>query len=227
MSSRPAEATAPPTNPPVVTAPPALSALKGDEELPEPWRTRFRTWLSEQKNSSYVAVTAAQVVSNAVTVVLQRQATTDGVCLQGPSRLDLIENEGAPELTREIEHFGDDCCPGTDCTRTSDGWNLRYLSLLAAKNWQELALLLPAQRKLDWVINGDAEPKLTRKDVAAGRFSNAPNCGLMYNVPSCDALDEKSNRFNCRCDGGGYHVTYAWEREGSGFVLVAIAESSH
>jgi hypothetical protein len=166
-------------------------------------------------------------MSNAVSVVLQRQTRVDGVCLQGPSKLDLIESEGAPELTRDVQHFGDDCCPGTECARSSDGWYLRYLALLAAQNWQELSQLVPAKRKLVWTINGDEEPKLTRKDVAAGRFSNAPDCGLMYNVPGCEAIDERGTGFTCRCDGGGYHVTYAWEREGSGFVLVAIAEESH
>jgi hypothetical protein len=206
-----------------------VASLVGDEQLPEPWRARFRTWLSAQANATYVRVTASFVISNAVSVVLERRSEKDGVCLTGPSKLDLMQDAGTEQVSAEVQDFGDDCCPGTACERTSDGWNLRYLSLLGAKNWQELALLVPAQGKLTWTINGGEVPtvKVTRKDVAAGRFNEAPSCGFMYNVPSCDALAEGANAFTCRCDGGGYHVSYAWEREGTGFVLVSIDENSH
>ena len=176
-----------------------------------------------------MAVTRVEVVSNSVSVVLQRRSEVDGVCLQGPSKLDLIQYEGAPELTQEIRHFGDDCCPGTECVRTSEGWNLHYLSLLVDKNWKELAMLVPTKRKLVWSINGGEQPtvQLTRKQVAAGKLESAPGCGLVYDEPNCDALDDKAAGFTCRCDGGGYHVSYEWEREGAGFVLVGIAEDSH
>jgi hypothetical protein len=167
------------------------------------------------------------VVSNAASLVLLRHTEGNGACFEGPSKLDLIEYESGGELTVELQHFGDDCCPGTRCTRGPDGWNLRYLALLAAKNWQELSLLVPAKKKLTSVVNGEKPSTFSRKDVANGRFADAPSCGFMYNVTSCSELDEKTASFSCRCDGGGYHVTYDWEREGEGFVLVAISESSH
>jgi hypothetical protein len=226
-----ASATTPPapsTTPPAeALAQPAT--LKGDEQLPEPWRSRFRAWLSGEKSSPYVAVLDSQVVSNAAAVVLQRRQDANGACLQGPSRLDLIEHEGTKELTREVQHFGDDCCPGTECARTPNSWNLRYLALLAARDWQQLSRLVPAKRQLVWTINGGEVPtsRFTRKDVVAGRLQQAPSCGLIYNVPSCDALDAGGTGFTCRCDGGGSHVTYHWEREGPGFVIVAINEESH
>jgi hypothetical protein len=174
-------------------------------------------------------VTRVDVLTNFMYVVLRRRAEVGGVCLQGPSTLSLDQSAGSPEITQEIQHFGDDCCPGTECTRTSEGWNIHYLTLLADKNWKELSRLVPAKRKLTWTVNGSEEPtvKLTRKQVAAGQFHHAPTCGLVYDVPSCDDIDEKAAGFSCRCDGGGYHVSYEWEREGTGFVLVNIAEESH
>jgi hypothetical protein len=206
---------------------PTLSTLKGDDSLPEPWLSRFRAWLGAQENPPYAAVTETLVVSNAASLVLLRHTEGNGVCYEGPSKLDLIEYETGGELTVELEHFGDDCCPGTQCTRGPDGWNLRYLALLAAKNWQELSLLVPAKRKLSSVVNGEKPSLFSRKDVADGRFSDAPSCGFMYNVTGCSDVDEKTASFTCRCDGGGYHVTYDWEREGDGFVLVSISENSH
>jgi hypothetical protein len=201
----------------------------GDEQLPEPWRARFRAWLSAQPKPTYVRVVDAAVISNAVSVVLERRREDKGVCWSGPTKLELVEEEGTGQLSAEAQDFGDDCCPGTECVRTSDGWNLRYLALLGAKNWRELSLLVPAQQKLVWTINGGEVPtvKVTRKDVAAGRFKQAPNCDFMYNTPSCDPIAEGSGNFTCRCDGGGYHVSFAWEREGTGFVLVSIDENSH
>ncbi len=222
----PAPATA---NPALVAAPRPPITLPGDEQLPEPWRARFRAWLGSETKPTYVAVTRVEITSNAASVVLQRRTQVDGVCLQGPSKLDLIQYEGTPELTRDVLHFGDDCCPGTQCVRTSEGWNLHYLTLLADKNWKELSLLVPAKRKLVWTVNGGEVPtvELTRKQVAAGKLQQAPDCGLVYNVPSCDDIDDKAAGFSCRCDGGGYHVTYDWEREGTGFVLVHVVEESH
>ena len=212
-----------------VQPPQPVSNLPGDEQLPEPWRTRFRAWLSAQSNRSYVRVIDSQVISNAVSVVLERRTEKAGVCLTGPSRVELIQDEEAKPASAEVQDFGDDCCPGSECVPTSEAWNLRYLALLTAKNWPELSKLVPAQRQLVWTINGGEQPtvKLTRKDVAAGRLHDGPNCGFMYNVPSCDGIVAGSSRFSCRCDGGGYHVRYAWEREGVGFVLVGIDEDSH
>lgn len=232
--ARPAPTSAPtpaspaePRPPLIKITSPTLSTLKGDEALPEPWLSRFRAWLSAQEDPPYAAVTETLVVSNAASLVLLRHTEADGVCYEGPSKLDLIEYETGGELTVELDHFGDDCCPGTQCTRGPDGWNLRYLRLLAAKNWQELSLLVPAKKKLTSVVNGEKPSMFSRKDVANGRFSEAPACGFMYNVTGCSEVDEKTASFTCRCDGGGYHVTYDWEREGDGFVLVSISESSH
>lgn len=220
-------APAEPQPPPVKISGPTLSTLKGDEALPEPWLSRFRAWFGAQENPPYAAVTETFVVSNAASVVLLRHTEGKGSCYEGPSKLDLIEYETGGELTAELDHFGDDCCPGTTCTRGPDGWNLRYLSLLAAKDWAALSQLVPAKKKLVSVVNGEKPSTFSRKDVANGRFSDAPSCGFMYNVTGCSDVDEKQASFTCRCDGGGYHVTYDWEREGDGFVLVSISESSH
>lgn len=203
--------------------PAASATLKGDEDLPEPWCTRFRTWLAAQNGAPYVEVTGTLVMSNDVSILLLRRTQADGVCLEGPSKLDWTEGEGAPELT----HFGDDCCRDTSCKRGPDGWNLRYLSLLADRNWSELSRLVPAKSKLTWSVNGEAPSQLTRAEVAAGGFADAPGCGLMYNETGCTELDEQAMTFTCRCDGGGYHVTYTWQREGDDFVLSEIYESSH
>lgn len=225
------EPTAPPSaepQPPRITITgPTLSTLKGDEALPEPWLSRFRAWLRAQEDPPYAAVTETLVVSNAASLVLLRHTEASGVCYEGPSKLDLIEYETGGELSVELEHFGDDCCPGTQCTRGPDGWNLRYLTLLAAKDWSGLSQLVPAKKKLSSTVNGEKPSMFSRKDVANGRFADAPSCGFMYNVTGCSEVDERTASFSCRCDGGGYHVTYDWEREGDGFVLVSISESSH
>ena len=216
-----------PQPPPVKITGPTLSTLKGDDELPEPWLSRFRAWLGKQEDAPYVAVTETFVVSNGASVLLLRHTEANGACYEGPSKLDLVEYESGGELTIELQHFGDDCCPGTQCTRGTDGWNLHYLSLLAAKDWAALSQLVPAKKNLVSVVNGEKPSTYSRKDVASGRFSDFPSCGLVYNVTGCSDLDEKQASFTCRCDGGGYHVTYDWEREGDGFVLVQISESSH
>ena len=49
--------------------------------------------------------------------------------------------------------------------------------------------------------------------------------GFISLQPSCGEPDAKG-KFQCRCDGGGYHVTYDWEKEGDTFVIVAISEES-
>ena len=233
-SAQPAAESAPTAPAPAAQQPPpvkitgsTLAILKGDEALPEPWLSRFRAWLSAQEDPPYTAVTETLVVSNAASVVLLRHTEGNGNCYEGPSKLELIEYETGGELPVELDHFGDDCCPGTTCTRAPDGWNLRYLSLLAAKDWAALSQLVPAKKKLVSVVNGEKPSTFSRKDVANGRFSDAPSCGFMYNVTGCSDLDAKMASFTCRCDGGGYHVTYDWEREGDGFVLVSISESSH
>lgn len=49
-------------------------------------------------------------------------------------------------------------------------------------------------------MNGGEEPpvKVTRKDVAAGRFERAPGRGFINTTPSCDEIDENSAGFGCR-----------------------------
>jgi hypothetical protein len=204
-----------------------LRHLPGDQAIPEPWRFRFRFWLTDQSRPSYVRVLESEAISNAVTVVLERRSERDGVCLAGPTRLALIQETGATQASAELQDFGDDCCPGTECVPSAEGWNLRYLALVAAKDWAKLALLVPAKRALRWTINAGEQPtvSVTRSDVAKGKLHDPPGCGLLYNVPSCEGTSQTSS-FTCRCDGGGSHVVFSWQKEGDGFVLVAIDESS-
>jgi hypothetical protein len=96
---------------------------------------------------------------------------------------------------------------------------------LAAKDWVGLAQLVPATKQLVSVVNGERST-FSRNDVGKGRFAEAPGCSLIHGATGCSEVDEKTASFTCRCDAGGYHVTYDWKREGDGFVLVRISESS-
>lgn len=214
---------------------PPPPALAGDDKLDERWRPLFREWLITAKDqAAYVAVVDTMVVANGASVVLRRHVEAGGACREGPSTLSIIQDEGAAP-TFEVVDFGDDCCAGTECKRTEQSWNLRFLGALAAKDAKVLASLVPAKGKLVWNATwasedgkgGKKSQRLSRKDVAAGKLADAPGCGFINTTPACDPVDAKGKGFTCTCHGGGYHVTYHWQKEGAGFVLVRIDEDSH
>jgi hypothetical protein len=228
----PVEPEAPPEPPEEVIPPTPLATLAGDDKIAEPWRTRFRTWLTEQAANPFTEVIKSEEITNSVSLVLRRRIESNGECREGPSRLTLVYE--SPEV--DLQHFGQDCCPGTACTRDPQSWNLRYLNALVAKDWSTLALLVPAKGKLmsntttvgTHVSAGPkSSRKFTRKDVAAGKFDDGPGCDLVYTAPSCGPLNAQGTEFTCACDGGGYHVDYTWKKEGAGFVLSRIDEQSH
>lgn len=208
-----------------------LPELAGDDLINEPWRTQFRRWLASQNDAVYTDVVSANEISNSVTLVLRHRMERDDQCFEGPNRLTLVSDPPSAE----IENFGMDCCPGTECDRSPESWNLRYLNALNAKDWKTLALLIPSKGKLitsTTTIGSHLGPaakkdrKFSRKDVAAGKF-NGPGCTFVHTTPSCGFFDEKISSFTCKCDGGGYHVEYTWQKEGDDFVITRINEESH
>jgi hypothetical protein len=218
---------------PVAPARP-LATLAGDDKIDERWRTPFRTWLTAAGETSYVEVIDTQIVSNSAAIVLRRHTEQGGECREGPSTLTIIQDEGA-EPSYEVTDFGDDCCAGTECKRTEQSWNLRYLKTVEAKDWPGLAKLAPARGKLvlhaTWATDdgkgGEQTRRLTRKEIAAGKLTDPPGCGFINTTPTCEPRDARGKGFTCACNGGGYHVTYRWQKEGAGFVLARIDEDSH
>lgn len=219
---------------PAEPAEPPLPELTGDDQIAEPWRARFRAWLRDQPDAPYTEVLRADAVANAVTVVVTRRVEAEGECREGPSRVTITQDEGATPSV-DLVDFGDDCCADTTCVATPASWQLRFLKAFTAKDWNALSLLAPAKKPLvaRAVVSSseDAPQKTTRawkrKDIAAGKFADGPGCDLVYSTLACGPLDKKGKSFTCTCDGGGYHVEYVWQKEGSGFVLAKTDEQSH
>lgn len=223
---KPAPVAPEPPPPPPPEAP--LPTLSGDDQVPERFQKTFRTWLKDDVPGVYSRVVEVREVSNAVAVVLERRIEMGGECRVGPSTLDIIHDEGKePEIS--IEHFGDDCCPGTTCAMAPLSWHLRYIKAVADKDLAALSLLVSAKKKLAYrLVTPDGKSKKTygKKDIAAGKLMSPPGCGFVDTRPSCGDPNPKTGAFQCACHGGGYHVTYDWVKEGDGFALVAIDEQS-
>jgi len=218
------EATLPPR-------PDELPTLDGDDRLEEPWRARFRTWLAEQEAPTYAELTDVDVIANAATVVLRRRIEADDECREGPTRLTLIYDDGAPPQAERVD-FGDDCCPGTTCVRTPSSWNLRYQQAVAEKDAAALAALLPTKRPLVWRAVAatedaadDTTRSVTRASLTKGEFPELPGCNVLHATPAC--AEPSRDGFTCTCDAGGYHVEYTWKTNGADFSLVTIEEQSH
>jgi len=223
---------APAPEPIVVIKEEPLPSIAGDEQVPERFKRSFGEFLKGAEGGGYARVIEVREVSNAVAIVLERRLETLQSCRVGPSTLEIVDDEG--ERTTDVVHFGEDCCPGTTCEMGPMSWNLRYLKALADDDLGAFAALVPAKKKLKYKLVAATEsgaPKTSkqaysRKDIAAGKFKSPPDCGFVDTRPSCREPDVKTGAFQCACDGGGYHVTYDWEKEGEGYVLVAIDESS-
>lgn len=223
---------APPPPEPIVEAPEEeeepLPHIDGDAQVPERFAKAFGEWLrAENAGGAFTRVITVSEVSNAVTVVVERHLEMGGECRIGPSAIELtLEDDG--DITSEATHFGEDCCPGTQCEMTPDSWNLRYIHAVDAEDDQALSLLFPAKKKVKYKLatpEGTTKEAWSRKDIAAGKFA-APGCGFVDTRPSCGEPDPKTGAFTCRCDGGGTHTELNWQKEGDGFVIVSIDESS-
>lgn len=215
---------------PIVEAPKEepLPHIDGDGQVPERFAKAFGEWLrDENAGGIYTRVVTVSEVSNAVSLVVERRIEMNGECRIGPSTIEIIEEAG--ETKAEATHFGEDCCPDTRCEMTPDSWNLRYIHAVDAKDPKALSVLFAATKKLKYeLVTPDGKSKKTwsRKDIAAGKFVNPPGCGFIDTRPSCGEPDAKTGAFTCRCDGGGTHTEFNWEKEGDGFVIVSINESS-
>lgn len=228
-ASAPPPVQVPVEEPRVIQEKPLLN-LPG-ETVPEAYARAFSDFLEEDVAKVYQRVVEVSEISNALELVVERRVESEGMCQVGPSVVSFVQKDDGT-LAREVAHFGDDCCPGTVCLMLPSSWNLRYINAVKSKDLAALAALVPAKKKLKYNFVGATESgtekskkQFSRKDVAAGKFTNPPGCGFINLQPSCGEPDAKG-KFQCRCDGGGYHVTYDWEKEGDTFVIVAISEES-
>jgi hypothetical protein len=222
----------PPAPAPATVTEPALPTLEADDKVPAAYLQDFRAWLRDDHAGIYRRVISVEEVGQGVSVVLERQLTVGGECRVGPSTLTTFASESG--FKHNIEHFGDDCCPGSTCAPTPQAYNLRWLQAVAAKDWAKLEQLVPTKGKLTYELADASEGRVkkskktyTRRDVAAGNFDMAPGCGFVHTKPSCGDADPKTGAFTCRCDGGGTHTSFEWKREGDGMVVVRIEASSH
>ncbi len=220
----------PPEPEPVVIPEKPILNLPG-EAIPADYARAFSDFLEEDVGKIYQRVVEVSEISNAVDIQLERRFEVEGMCHVGPSVVSFTKKDDG-SLEREIAHFGEDCCPGATCLMVPNGWNLRYINAVKANDLAALSALVPAKKKLKYSFVGGSEGKVdkskkqfSRKDVAAGKFTNPPGCGFINMAPSCGEPDAKG-KFQCRCDAGGYHVTYDWEKEGDTFVIVSISEES-
>ncbi|MCC6623930.1 MAG: hypothetical protein IT385_21910 [Deltaproteobacteria bacterium] len=210
---------------------PEQSSLDGDLKISDRWRPRFREWAAQDIGGVYDRVLDVQEDAGGATVVLMRHLSFDDQCREGPTTLRITETDG--ETGFETDHWGDDCCPGIPCVIDLPiQWNLRYITAVHAHDRAGLAKLLPAKGKLTWKItspDGQKTHTLVAKDVLAGKLDNAAGCSLTSGRAECTVISaaDPTGAFQCTCVAPGSSATFAWKKEGAGWVLVSIDESSH
>lgn len=215
-----------PEPPPVEVVPEKPLLTLPGESVPEAYQRPLSDFLEQDMSKIFQRVLEVSEVSNAISIVLERKIEQGGECRIGPTTVEIITENGATNTN--ATHFGEDCCPGTTCAMLPTSWNLRYINAVKSKDLAALAQLFPNKKKVAYsLVTPEAKSKKSwsRKDIAAGKFVNPPTCGFIDTRPACGEPDAKG-AFQCQCDGGGYHVTYDWAKEGDTFVIVKIDESS-
>jgi len=216
-----------PEPPPVVVVPEKPLLTLPGEEVPLAYKRPLSDFLEQDASKIFQRVLTVSEVSNAVSIVLERKIEENGQCRIGPTTVEIVTENGATNT--DATHFGEDCCPGTTCEMLPTSWNLRYINAVQSKDLAALSLLFPSKKKVAYsLVTPEAKSKksYSRKDIAAGKLVNPPSCGFIETRPACEGPDAKTGAFQCKCDGGGYHVTYDWAKEGDTFVIVKIDESN-
>jgi|GEM_PF-3101311 len=204
------------TPPEVVVVAPSLAPPDGGglNGLSIRYFEAFKGWVdaASKDGARYVALASSEV-SNAASAAFDEDRGAGDECRSGWLWLEVIE--GADKTLGEItvERFAGDCCGANECERTTEGQHLHFLRSVAKKDWAAVAAHVPDEGAITFVNNTpDGEKRKTtgRTAVAAGEADIA-GCGPLMSRPSCDEAIGEDGAFTCRCDAGGYHVTYAYQ----------------
>ncbi|MCB9732185.1 MAG: hypothetical protein H6745_06180 [Deltaproteobacteria bacterium] len=223
------EAAAPSVDAGIAATPPS-----GLGEVPDRFATAFAGFFAQGGPDRSYKVLEVSIVSNGAKVFVEERVGKGAECRVGWAWLDTIDKEGENAGVTDVEatRFGGDCCTDEPCGRTIPGAFLHFLGALHDKAWLEVAKFVPGDATVELTINtpeDSSKAKYGHADVEAGKFE-APGCFGTEMMPSCDDAAGDDGGFTCRCDAGGYHVTYtfkAGEGENALPVLVSIVDDEH
>ena len=208
---------------PVVGAPAAATApqepqapivFESERGVSPRFAAAFGPWLAAaQAGGARLVLLATSEVSNAATALLEERRGAGGECRLHWLWIEAMDrDDGAGVGEVEARRFGGECCDAGPCARTLEGQHLRLLRAVAAKDWQAAAEHVAEDKAVAYVEltpEERSEAAWTRAQVASGA-ANIPSCGPFDTQPSCDEAAAADGSFTCRCDGGGYHVTYRY-----------------
>ena len=191
--------------------PPPPVHFVGPNALAERFTKPLYAWLADAlaKKAAFRLITV-QEISNEAAVLLEER-TGGPECRVHWTTLT-VTDEAAGVGPVQVQRFGGDCCEGSPCERSPAGHHLHLLNALQTRNWQAVAAHVPAGGSVAFelvVPDGTSRETWTRADLEAGKI-NPPGCASVNTQPSCQEGAPKDGQFECRCDGGGYHVTYRY-----------------
>jgi len=106
---------------------------------------------------------------------------------------------------------------------------LSTAAAVAKKDRAAAAAHVPADGQVAFTLNvpdGTSKETWKQSDVAEGK-ADTPGCGPIPTRPSCDEAATPEGMFQCRCDGGGYHVTHSdrTPAESNGLAALTAVQS--
>lgn len=210
------EAAAPAQAPPLAQASPIQAPIvfEGERSVAQRFAGPFGARLAAaQAGGSNLTLLATSEVSNAAMALLEERRGAGGECRLHWLWIEaMVRDDGGGVGEVEERRFGGECCDAEPCARTPAGQHLRLLRAVAAKDWVAVAEHVAegeGARYVEVTPEERSEARWTRTKVAAGE-ANVPSCGPFDTQPSCDEAPAADGSFECRCDGGGYHVTYRY-----------------
>ena len=198
-----------------VAAAPAQAPIvfDGDNDLPPRFVAPFVAWLQRAQTAwARFKLVAASAVSNSGRALLEEQSGGAECRLRWLwiEAMDREDGGGVGEV--EVSRFGGDCCDGGACARDLAGHHLHLLRAVAAKDWRAVLSHVPAATTVAYALTspaGKEEQRWKPATIEAGEAA-VPGCGPLDTLPSCDEAANAEGVFDCRCDGGGYHITYTY-----------------
>jgi hypothetical protein len=205
----PATAVAP-TAAPVVAAP---IRFEGDKLLSQRFAEVFGGWTrAAEGQGASLTLVAVSEVSNAATALLEERSGAGAECRLRWVWIEAMDREDGGGVGAVASRgFGGDCCGSEGCARTIEGQHLHLLRAIAAEDWSAVAAHVPDGESVAYSeVTPEEQEKATwsKAKIAAGEV-RPPGCGPIDTLPSCDAAAADGS-FSCRCDGGGYHISYSF-----------------
>lgn len=225
-----AEAPAPSVDAGIAATPPS-----GLGELPDRFVPVFTRFFGLGGPDRSYRVLEVSIASNAAKVFAEERVGAGAECRLGWAWLDTMDKEGEDAGVTDVEvtRFGGDCCTDEPCARPIAGAFVHFLTAIHAKDWAKLAAFVPPGATVAYTLTSGPEGASKRSwghaQLATGEI-DVPGCYGTEMVPTCDEAAGEDGGFTCRCDAGGYHVSYRFkvgEGDNALPVLVSVDDDQH